>query len=193
MSPPIQAPDYKHVTEECLRQWKSQSAAAFRLPDPVPMARFLYELCWAAVRGDLPPHKCRVALDSVVFVEESRRGEVGSVLADIIAHLGQDVTISGEYHNRLVKMTKSFVELSLIVPRLLQERCEEEFVWEVEQTRLKGQDLKAKEVRVNTRLLYQQTKFNLLREESEGYAKLNCYIFDVLYCCSKRLVELRNL
>ncbi|KAJ8447712.1 hypothetical protein Cgig2_031766 [Carnegiea gigantea] len=27
-------------------------------------------------------------------------------------------------------------------------------------------------VRVNTRLLYQQTKFNLLREESEGYAKL---------------------
>lgn len=28
------------------------------------------------------------------------------------------------------------------------------------------------QVRVNTRLLYQQTKFNLLREESEGYAKL---------------------
>lgn len=28
------------------------------------------------------------------------------------------------------------------------------------------------QVRVNTRLLYQQTKFNLLREESEGYSKL---------------------
>ncbi|KAI9116693.1 hypothetical protein K1719_012351 [Acacia pycnantha] len=28
-------------------------------------------------------------------------------------------------------------------------------------------------VRINTRLLYQQIKFNLLREESEGYAKLN--------------------
>ncbi|EEE55887.1 hypothetical protein OsJ_04544 [Oryza sativa Japonica Group] len=69
-------------------------------------------------------------------------------------------------------MTKSFVESSLIAPRLLQERCEEEFLWEVELSKSKGQDLKAKEVRVNTRLLYQQTKFNLLREESEGYAKL---------------------
>ncbi|KQK15799.1 hypothetical protein BRADI_1g24950v3 [Brachypodium distachyon] len=172
MSPPLQAPDYKYVTEECLREWKSQSAAGFRLPDPVPMARFLYELCWAIVRGDLPPQKCRVALDSVVFVEEAWHEESGSVLADIVAHLGQDITISGEYRNRLVKMTKSFVESSLIVPRLLQERCEEEFLWEVEQSKSKGQDLKAKEVRVNTRLLYQQTKFNLLREESEGYAKL---------------------
>ena len=49
MSPPLQAPNYKHITEECLREWKGQSAGAFRLPDPVPMARFLYELCWAIV------------------------------------------------------------------------------------------------------------------------------------------------
>jgi THO complex subunit 2 len=82
------------------------------------------------------------------------------------------ITISGEYRSRLVKMTKSFVESSITAPRLLQERCEEDFLWEVEQSKLKGQDLKSKEVRVNTRLLYQQTKFNLLREESEGYAKL---------------------
>ncbi|KAL6613932.1 hypothetical protein ACP70R_036202 [Stipagrostis hirtigluma subsp. patula] len=173
MSPPLQAPDYKYITEECLREWKAQSAGAFRLPDPVPMARFLYELCWAIVRGDLPPQKSRVALESVVFVEEAQREEeLGSVLADTIAHLGQDITISGEYRSRLVKMTKSFVESSIIAPRLLQERCEEDFLWEAEQSKSKGQDLKSKEVRVNTRLLYQQTKFNLLREESEGYAKL---------------------
>ncbi|KAG0540719.1 hypothetical protein BDA96_03G433200 [Sorghum bicolor] len=173
MSPPLQAPNYKHITEECLREWKGQSAGASRLPDPVPMARFLYELCWAIVLGDLPPQKSRVAVESVVFMEEARREEeLGSVLADIIAHLGQDITISGEYRSRLVKMTKSFLESSITVPRLLQERCEEDFLWEVEQSKLKGQDLKSKEVRVNTRLLYQQTKFNLLREESEGYAKL---------------------
>jgi THO complex subunit 2 len=45
------------------------------------------------VRGDLPPHKCRAALDSVVFVEEPWQEESGSVLADIVAHLGQDVSI----------------------------------------------------------------------------------------------------
>ena len=51
---------------------------------------------WAAqVLGDLPRQKSRVALESVVFVEEARREEeLGSVLADIIAHLGQDVSIS---------------------------------------------------------------------------------------------------
>ncbi|XP_065856982.1 THO complex subunit 2 isoform X2 [Euphorbia lathyris] len=49
---------------------------------------------------------------------------------------------------------------------------QEEFLWESEMIKIKAQDLKGKEVRVNTRLLYQQTKFNLLREESEGYAKL---------------------
>ena len=49
------------------------------------------------------------------------------------------------------------------------------------------------QVRVNTRLLYQQTKFNLLWEESEGYAKLVgfdlvfifsswCFYFYFLFC-----------
>ena len=48
----------------------------------------------AQVLGDLPPQKSRVALESVVFVEEARREEeLGSVLVDIIAHLGQDVSI----------------------------------------------------------------------------------------------------
>ncbi|KAK6146705.1 hypothetical protein DH2020_020574 [Rehmannia glutinosa] len=55
---------------------------------------------------------------------------------------------------------------------IFQERCDEEFLWESEMIKIKAADLKSKEVRVNTRLLYQQTKFNLLREESEGYAKL---------------------
>ncbi|KAG0493332.1 hypothetical protein HPP92_004326 [Vanilla planifolia] len=92
--------------------------------------------------------------------------------------LSTKLTMSVEYRNRLTKMeidfeqAKWFVESSLVPSRLLQERCEEEFLWESEQSKMKVQGLKAKEVRINTRLLYQQTKFNLLREESEGYAKL---------------------
>ncbi|MCD7448792.1 THO complex subunit 2 [Datura stramonium] len=67
---------------------------------------------------------------------------------------------------------KWLVESALVPLRFFQERCEEEFLWESEMIKIKAADLKSKEVRVNTRLLYQQTKFNLLREESEGYAKL---------------------
>jgi hypothetical protein len=54
------------------------------------------------VRGDLPPQKSRVALESVVFVEEAQREELGSVLADIIAHLGQDVSICNLLLGRVV-------------------------------------------------------------------------------------------
>ncbi|OAY85084.1 THO complex subunit 2 [Ananas comosus] len=167
----LQSPEFKYITQECLREWKS-SNPSFRLPDPVPMNRFLYELCWAMIRGELPFPKCRAALDSVVFKEEQGREEMGSVLADIIAHLALDLTISGDHRIRLVKMAKSLVESSFVPARLLQERCEEEFLWEAELSKAKAQDLKTKEVRVNTRLLYRQTKFNLLQEESEGYAKL---------------------
>lgn len=39
------------------------------------------------------------------------------------------------------------------------------------------------QVRVNTRLLYQQTKFNLLREESEGYSKLVYFYSTSLVTC----------
>ena len=42
----------------------------------------------------MPFQKCRVALDSVVFVEEQQREDMATILADIIAHMGQDVSFS---------------------------------------------------------------------------------------------------
>lgn len=66
----------------------------------------------AQVLGDLSPQKSRVALESVVFVEEARREEeLGSVLVDIIAHLGQDVSILKSCYCRVV-----FSVLSVLVP-----------------------------------------------------------------------------
>ncbi|KAK3222127.1 hypothetical protein Dsin_009152 [Dipteronia sinensis] len=163
--------DCKLVTEECVREWKNGNST-FRVPDPVSMLRFLYELCSTLVRGDLPFQKCKMALDSVEFLGKPSVKEVASSFADIVTQMAQDITIPGEYRARLIKLAKWLVESALVPMRLFQERCEEEFLWEAEMTKIKAQDLKGKEVRVNTRLLYQQTKFNLLREESEGYAKL---------------------
>ncbi|XP_061946656.1 THO complex subunit 2-like isoform X6 [Populus nigra] len=160
-----------HVTEEFLLELKSGNRS-FRLPHPVPIHRFLYELSWTLVRGELPFQKCKAALDSVEFVDKMSAVGLGSNFADIITQMAQDLTMSGEYRSRLIKLAKWLVESALVPLRFFQERCEEEFLWEAEMIKIKAQDLKGKEVRVNTRLLYQQTKFNLLREESEGYAKL---------------------
>jgi len=161
----------KYVTEDCIREWKT-AGSNFKLQAPVPAARFIYELCWTMVRGELPFTKCRIALDSVEFSEKQVKEDAASILADTVAHMGQELTLPGECRGRLIELAKWLVESGLIPVRLLQERCEAEFLWESEMIKIKAAELKAKEVRVNTRLLYQQTKFNLLREESEGYAKL---------------------
>ncbi|CAL0313802.1 unnamed protein product [Lupinus luteus] len=152
--PPVQ---YLYVTEDSLREWKNGNPN-LKLSDPVPLLRFLYELCWTMVRGELPLQKCKVALDSVRFSEKASTAKLASNFADIVTQMAQDA--------------RWLVESELVPVRLLQERCEEEFLGEAELIKIKAQELKGKEVRVNTRLLYQQTKFNLLREESEGYAKL---------------------
>ncbi|XP_024388621.1 THO complex subunit 2 isoform X2 [Physcomitrium patens] len=160
-----------YVTEECLKEWKTTNTAR-KLKGAVSAARFVFELCQTLVLGELPLTKCRVALDAVNLAEPASKDGTASLLADTIAHLGQELTVPGELRSRLVELAKWLVDSGLIPVRLLQERCEAEFLWEAEMIKIKAPDLKSKEVRVNTRLLYQQTKFNLLREESEGYAKL---------------------
>ncbi|XP_017222292.2 THO complex subunit 2 [Daucus carota subsp. sativus] len=166
--PPVEC---VYVTEECLKEWKNGNPS-FKLNQSVPIVRFLYELCWSMVRGDLPFQRCKLALDSVEFCDREADEGVASDFTDIVTQMAQDLTMPGEYRSRLIKLAKWLVECSLVPLRLFQERCEEEFLWDCEMIKIKAADLKSKEVRVNTRLLYQQTKFNLLREESEGYAKL---------------------
>ncbi|KAL2904630.1 THO complex subunit 2 [Bienertia sinuspersici] len=160
-----------YVTDDFLRQLKNGDPN-FKSPSPVPVLRFLYELVWSMVHGTLPCQKCKAALDAVEFLDVVSEEELGSYIADIITQMALDLTMSGEVRARLIKLARWVVECSLVPVRFFQERCEEEFLWECEMVKIKAQELKSKEVRVNTRLLYQQTKFNLLREESEGYAKL---------------------
>ncbi|XP_073059510.1 THO complex subunit 2 [Primulina eburnea] len=158
-----------YFTEDSIRELKNSN---FKFPSPAPVLRFLYELCWTVVRGDLPLQKCKVALEAVEFSDCGPEGDVGSYFADVVSQMAQDLSMLGDYRSRLIKLAKWLVESTLVPLRFFQERCEEEFLGETEMIKIKAADLKSKEVRVNTRLLYQQTKFNLLREESEGYAKL---------------------
>ncbi|KAH6773938.1 THO2 [Perilla frutescens var. frutescens] len=160
-----------YLTEDAVKELKNPNSN-FKFPSPAPILRFLYELCHTMVRGDLPHQKCKVVLEAVEFSDCGPEGDVGSYFADIVAQMAQDLTMLSEYRSRLIKLAKWLVESALVPLRFFQERCDEDFLWESEMIKIKAADLKSKEVRVNTRLLYQQTKFNLLREESEGYAKL---------------------
>lgn len=51
----VLSPELKYVTEERLLEWKNPNpSGSSRVADPVPMTRFLYELCWAMVSPSFP-------------------------------------------------------------------------------------------------------------------------------------------
>jgi THO complex subunit 2 len=56
------------------------------------------------VRGELPITKCRVALDAVHLAEPLTKEETASLLVDTIAHLGQELTVPGEFRSRLTEL-----------------------------------------------------------------------------------------
>ncbi|XP_013638882.1 PREDICTED: THO complex subunit 2 isoform X1 [Brassica oleracea var. oleracea] len=119
------------------------------------MLRFLYELCWILVYTHT--NTLFIFSNLCICVRVCRRCIVlgyqvrGELPIQSCKAVLEKLTMSGDHRSRLTKL---------------------EFLWEAEMVKIKAQDLKGKEVRLNTRLLYQQTKFNLLREKSEGYAKL---------------------
>lgn len=71
---------------------------------------------------------------------------------------------------RLTKLGVEALSLTLTTKRHLMQRSEGDFM---EQIGIEKADTwRKKEIKANTRRVYTQKKFNLLREESEGYSKL---------------------
>lgn len=48
-------------------------------------------ICCVQIRGELPQSKCRLALDAVGLTDHAAKEDTSSVLADTIAHMGQEV------------------------------------------------------------------------------------------------------
>ncbi|KAJ3060096.1 THO complex subunit 2, partial [Podochytrium sp. JEL0797] len=75
----------------------------------------------------------------------------------------------------LVTLAKHIVALDFVPQLMLKERLEPEFLEKI--ALLQNAKLfQRKTVRINTTLTYKQQKFNLLREESEGFAMLETYL-----------------
>ena len=135
---------------------------------------FILELCWAVLREQLDAPDLAVGLAGV----ELDLPEASSILADVIWLASLETELAPDLRTRLVDLAKSLVaptgeptSTHPLTRALLLAHCEGEFLEECGLIP-SAAGWKKKEVRVNTRLVYTQQKFNLLREESEGYAKL---------------------
>uniref|UniRef100_A0A672KVG0 Uncharacterized protein n=1 Tax=Sinocyclocheilus grahami TaxID=75366 RepID=A0A672KVG0_SINGR len=120
----------------------------------VDLQTALYELCWHVIQGNL---KVDVAASLLADVMELR-DDMPSILADVFCILG--------------KSRRMFIHANICVPDgMLKERLDPETLESLGLIK-QAQQFNQKIVKIKTKLFYKQQKFNLLREENEGYAKL---------------------
>jgi len=96
----------------------------------------------------------------------------------------EDAKFKTEKKSKIVVLAKELMKGENFIPEgLMKERFEVEMLEAIGLINSSKLFTK-KSARINTSLLYKQTKFNLLREESEGYAKLITEITTNMYTFS---------
>ncbi|XP_024887298.1 THO complex subunit 2 isoform X7 [Temnothorax curvispinosus] len=124
--------------------------------------RGIYELISNGIHGN-------VKKDSVVQTLgelSSFDGSVPSAIVDIFTLI--DAEAHNEERNNFYYIVKECEKF--LTDRILKERLEIETLQDV--GTLKNKNFQTKFIKVKTKLYYKQRKFNLFREESEGYSKL---------------------
>ncbi|XP_018404816.1 PREDICTED: THO complex subunit 2 isoform X6 [Cyphomyrmex costatus] len=124
--------------------------------------RGLYELISNGIHGNVKKDNVIQTLGELTSFD----GAIPSAIVDIFT------LIDAETHNEernnfyyIVKESEKF-----LTDRILKERLEIETLQDV--GTLKNKNFQTKFIKVKTKLYYKQRKFNLFREESEGYSKL---------------------
>ncbi|PJF17453.1 hypothetical protein PSACC_02740 [Paramicrosporidium saccamoebae] len=134
--------------------------------DLAGMRGTLYDLC-CILQSSGPDERAAplAQLDTIL------RSAVLVVLADILWLLDLGCDDSAEQRAVLGSLIQTLMERQVVDEDVLRERLEPELL-ELAGLLPSAQIFNKKIIRINTNMLYKQQKFNLLREESEGFAKL---------------------
>eukprot|EP00899_Mesostigma_viride_P021065 jgi/Mesvir1/28960/Mv17737-RA.1 len=165
---------YEMVDVSVVAKWSGSSTAGLpELLDLAAVKRFLLELVWAVVSGSVPVSKAAEVL-AALDANPPLSADVKSLFADSVWLVSLEefgeIKDGESFRQHLTNLAKEVTKSGLIPKVLLMERCELEFLEGA--GFLNKESFTKKIVRVNTQMLYRQQKFNLLREESEGYSKL---------------------
>uniref|UniRef100_A0A8B9XET8 THO complex subunit 2 n=1 Tax=Bos mutus grunniens TaxID=30521 RepID=A0A8B9XET8_BOSMU len=127
----------------------------------------LYELSYHVIKGNLKHEQASNVLSDISEFRE----DMPSILADVFCILDIETNCleeksKGDYFTQLVLAC-----LYLVSDTVLKERLDPETLESLGLIK-QSQQFNQKSVKIKTKLFYKQQKFNLLREENEGYAKL---------------------
>ncbi|XP_068150279.1 THO complex subunit 2 [Drosophila tropicalis] len=128
----------------------------------------IYELLWQAIRHT---HKKDLVLHVLIEVVALHK-EFPSLILDVVNILDSETSLmtDGLHEERhgFVQLVKDMDKV--VSESLLKERLEIDTLQEV--GIVKNKSFYTKFIKVKTKLYYKQRRFNLFREESEGFAKL---------------------
>ncbi|XP_048461252.1 THO complex subunit 2-like [Rhincodon typus] len=127
----------------------------------------LYELAWHVIKGNLKQEQAASALSDVMEL----RDDMSSILADVFCVLDIETSCMEEKSKRDHFTQLVLACLYLVSDTVLKERLDPETLESLGLVK-QSQQFNQKSVKIKTKLFYKQQKFNLLREENEGYGKL---------------------
>merc|ERR1739838_829270 len=127
------------------------------------LTRCLYEFIWAIVKGDLRREQGKPLLSEILGWHPDMASQVVEI-ATVIDLETTNMDRPGRQREGLLVILKS-----LDLDKLLKERIET--IGDAGIVKNK-KNFHTKQIKVKTKLFYKQQKFSLVREETEGYAKL---------------------
>jgi len=143
------------------------------LGSPHPLKLLLHNLCRAVVNDQLEPQKLTKLLANEGELPEALRPLLASHLADVFWFMGLE--LEADNSSLDVKQYHALIQVACnrqaVEEDVLRARLESDVLQEVGIVK-DAADFHKRQVKMNTRMLYTQQKYNLFREESEGYSKL---------------------
>uniref|UniRef100_A0A2K6S532 THO complex subunit 2 n=1 Tax=Saimiri boliviensis boliviensis TaxID=39432 RepID=A0A2K6S532_SAIBB len=127
----------------------------------------LYELSYHVIKGNLKHEQASNVLNEISEFRE----DMPSILADVFCILDIETNCLEEKSKRDYFTQLVLACLYLVSDTVLKERLDPETLESLGLIK-QSQQFNQKSVKIKTKLFYKQQKFNLLREENEGYAKL---------------------
>ncbi|XP_036736727.2 THO complex subunit 2 isoform X8 [Manis pentadactyla] len=153
--------EFLHLCQ-ILSENKSRDSSSYK-----DFQQALYELSCHVVNGNLKhEHASNVLNDISEFHED-----MPSILADVFCILDTETNCLEEKSKRDYFTQLVLACLYLVSDTVLKERLDPETLESLGLIK-QSQQFNQKSVKIKTKLFYKQQKFNLLREENEGYAKL---------------------
>ncbi|CAI5718939.1 unnamed protein product [Hyaloperonospora brassicae] len=144
------------------------------------LPRLLYELVWIVLDAKLAKQQ---VLGLLKEAEMTTNSKACDLLTDMLWVIGNQVEISERGYERhtsrewrnLCALVKATVDEKLLTLLSLKSTLEFDLLHDAELVS-QPQLLAKKMVRINTKTLYTQIKYNLLREETEGFSKVLCLL-----------------